>query len=373
MHVLINAANLHVGGGVQVASSFINELSKILSENRTNLKVSILCSRKVYHNLDVDFCYNLFETFEIIDIYGAKPVPSKIKLLFKGYDICFTVFGPLYFTPQVGLHICGFAQPWIAYPNNDVYKKLKLKEFIYTKAKFFLQSLYFRRCDKLVVEQFHVKEALDSLNCQFPEIQVVSNCVSSIYDSPEKWSLIEPISISTKGAITLGFIGRPYTHKNIEILGKVSDILVEKYGTTSNFIFSFSDEEMEYCGFSKRENFYSVGELSSTQCPTFYSMIDALIFPSLLECFSATPIEAMKMETTVIASDLSFVREVCQQSAFYFDPLDADSIAMAINDVVTNSSLVLEKKSLGKKIVDKLPKAKDRALSYMKILNKNLS
>lgn len=37
--ILINASNLHVGGGVQVAASFITELSQILKEQKLMLIV----------------------------------------------------------------------------------------------------------------------------------------------------------------------------------------------------------------------------------------------------------------------------------------------------------------------------------------------
>ena len=46
---LINASNLHVGGGVQVATSFISEL---LDLEDINLKdITIICSSSVVNNL----------------------------------------------------------------------------------------------------------------------------------------------------------------------------------------------------------------------------------------------------------------------------------------------------------------------------------
>jgi glycosyltransferase involved in cell wall biosynthesis len=116
------------------------------------------------------------------------------------------------------------------------------------------------------------------------------------------------------------------------------------------------------------DNFKTVGSLSVNQCPSFYKKIDALIFPSLLECFSVSPIEAMKMNCLVIASDLPFVRDICKSSARYFDPLDNESIALAIYESINNDK---ENKRLIKnafKIVEQLPNSQDRADSYLKIL-----
>ena len=55
-----------------------------------------------------------------------------------------------------------------------------------------------------------------------------------------------------------------------------------------------------------------------------------VIFPSLLECFSATPIEAMIMKKPVFASDRLFVRQSCDGFVNYFDPNSPESIAKSI-------------------------------------------
>lgn len=371
MNILINVANLHVGGGVQVACSFIYEVSKILKYQMTTDSVSIFCSEKIYQNLPSDFDKLVFTQFEIINIYGASQPNSKVKEKFSGFDVCFTVFGPLYFKPKVKKHICGFAQSWIAYPDNVAYQKLPFKEWLNNKIKFKIQSFFFRRYDQLVVEQKHVKDALGKLGYDSNDISVVSNCVSSIYDKKDQWHPLDFDSSQFTNNVVLGFIGRPYTHKNIMILEQVNDILVSKFKMHCDFIFTFTKSEMQQCGFADKNNFFSVGEISAPQCPVFYGLLDALVFPSLLECFSASPIEAMKMNKTVIASDYPFVREVCGDAAFYFNPLSADDIATAIFNAFSNTELRNNKKQLGRQLVSELPTAKDRALSYLSIIKDN--
>ena len=51
-----------------------------------------------------------------------------------------------------------------------------------------------------------------------------------------------------------------------------------------------------------------------------------MILPTLLESFSATYIEAMFHGKTILTSDLDFARDVCGEAAFYFDPLNPQSI-----------------------------------------------
>lgn len=366
--IVINVANLHAGGGVQVASSFLFELSKLVRDTREQLEITVMCSQKVYNNLPSDFYENVFNHFEILNIHGLSLLSRKVKEKFSGFDVCFTVFGPIYFKPDVKFHICGFAQPWIAYPDNYAYSQLSLKEYLKNKLKFTIQSQLFKRYDHLVVEQQHVSDALCKLGYTQKNISVVSNCVSSIYEDTNRWVPLEADDNFFNEKITLGFIGRAYPHKNVSVLSKVNEILISKYKMKCNFIFTFTESEMNSCGFSNHSNFHTVGEISATQCPSFYQMLDALVFPSLLECFSASPIEAMKMKTTVIASDYPFVKEVCGEAAFYFDPLSADKIATSIYNAFSNNELRENKKLLGLELVSSLPTASDRASAYLDII-----
>ncbi|MEF1308606.1 glycosyltransferase family 4 protein [Vibrio mytili] len=365
MSFLVNASNLHVGGGVQVAVSFISELYF-----QKQFNFSIVCSTIVRENLPQDLDTDKFVSFKVIDVFGLSKLDRTKKEYFEGFDVCFTIFGPFYPRIDAKYHICGFAQPWIAYPNNDVYSKLSFFELLKNKLRFSVQNILFKSYDRLVVEGEHVKASLISRGYNDSDISVVSNCVSTIYDDESKWADIDFDYSQLEYDFTLGFIGRPYPHKNIEILHKVNEILKIDFGLKINFLFTFSGSEMKKLGFDKLKNFHTVGVINTNQCPNFYKSIDALIFPSLLECFSASPIEALKTSTTVIASNYPFVRDVCKDAAFYFDPLNPNDIAKVINEVCIENNVRESKKLLGKKIVDVLPTAEDRAASYADIIFK---
>ncbi len=364
--VIINATNLHVGGGVQVATSFIYSLYKMNCKD-----ITIACSTTVLSNLPKDFEQSLFKDFIVLDVHGFSGFfNKKIERIFSGYDVCFTIFGPFYARVRSQKHICGFAQAWIAYPNNGVYSRLSAADSLKNKLKFSIQNIFFKYYDKLVVEQEHVKNALINRGYNGSSISVVSNCVSTIYDEKSQWAQMDFNYSELKYDITLGFIGRPYVHKNIEILEEVNRILINHFGFNVNFLFTFSELEMRALGFDKVDNFHTVGAINVNQCPNFYKSIDALVFPSLLECFSVSPIEALKTNTTVIASNYLFVREVCKDAAFYFDATDSQDIAKVINNAFLNQDMRNEKKLMGTKIVEELPTAKDRATSYLDIIYK---
>ena len=356
--ILINASNLHTGGGVQVAVSFIYELCRLKKDS-----YSIICSTVVYENLkNLNLDDYFLKKIIVIDIFGFKK-NKFFNTSVKYHHTCFTIFGPFYHNIQCKVHICGFAQPWIAYPNNDAYKLLSLPKKIITKLKYKIQKLYFKKYDLLIVEQQHVKNALINIGFDKSIIRVVPNTISSLYENQSLWKKIKLPNFTESHPI-LGFIGRPYLHKNIKILKDVNIYLQIKYNLTCNFLFTFTKNEMDNLKFTNIPNFYSIGSIQVSECPSFYECIDFLIFPSLLECFSASPLEAKKMGTTIIASNYSFIREVCEDNAFYFDAMSYTSIGDKIFEVISNFKVNNNKHHSKPNAYT----AEDRAKAYINII-----
>jgi len=171
-----------------------------------------------------------------------------------------------------------------------------------------------------------------------------------------------------KASYRLGFLGRNYPHKNLKILIDVERILKFKYGFDCEFLLSLNKVEMSDLGVSKNNKFISTGPLNSTQCPAFYQSIDAVIFPSLLECFSATPLEGMIMGKPVFGSDRPFLRDSCGDNIYYIDPLCANDIAKKIVDAFSNPESMALKVIEAKAFVSSLPTASDRACKYVSII-----
>ncbi|MBE3663193.1 hypothetical protein BOO91_19915 [Vibrio navarrensis] len=364
MKVLINASNLHAGGGVQVASSFINQLPCV---ERKEMQLSLVCSSAVLRNITKE-SIDLFSRVDEVNVSGFSRLSRKDKSLFSGYDVCFSIFGPVYFNVPVKKHICGFAQPWIAYSKNDVYPKLSLYSHILTKTKYLVQKLFFKGYDELIVEHNSVRKAL--INNGFKnKITVVNNSYSSVFDSPHLWLDVPDVKSMLGRRFVLGFIGRPYLHKNILILKEVNRILRSKYNMHVDFLFTLTNKEMVQCGFETIDNFHTVGEIDVVQCPDFYRKIDALIFPTLLECFSVSPLEAMKMQVPVIASNRSFIREIYDEACLYIDPLNANDIAEKIVLLISNKLLIKDLVEKGNRHLVKSPSALDRTLNYLSIIN----
>ena len=74
----------------------------------------------------------------------------------------------------------------------------------------------------------------------------------------------------------------------------------------------------------------SLGELSINQCPDFYNNMDMIFFPSNLESFSATPLEALYMKKSIICSNLPFNTNIIGKFGIYFEPNNPVSAAEKI-------------------------------------------
>src|SRR5690606_28113881 len=120
-----------------------------------------------------------------------------------------------------------------------------------------------------------------------------------------------------KDVIRLGYLSRAYMHKNLQIILPVAKALDDM--TNTRFEFFVTLNESEWNGFSKeyRDVVKNIGPLSVAQCPSFYNLMDGVVFFSLLECFSATPLEALVMRKPLFASNKDFVRDVCADHATY--------------------------------------------------------
>jgi glycosyltransferase involved in cell wall biosynthesis len=367
MNRIINATNLHQGGGVQSGVSVISEAALDRDKARN---LSTYASSEVDANLiELEFDSSVFGQYVVADVRGMGRLPRKLSSGTERTTV-FTIFGPLYRWSTPFRSIVGFAQPWIIYPNNECYERLPFVQRLKTRLKFWIQAQFFKRADVLVVELEHVKEGLvRELGYPAERIHVVHNCLSSLYTQPELWQDVQ-VSPATN-ELALGFLGRNYMHKNTEIFPEIVATLKRDHGIAARFYVTFTDEEWRACSEEFRKASVNVGPLTVAQCPNFYRSMDAVVFPSLLECFSATPLEAMAMERPLFASDRPFNRDICQNHAHYFDPLSPAAAAAEIAKVFGGEGPNSEALRLARDHAFGFSSAAERARKYLDLLELN--
>lgn len=363
---LIYAANLHVGGGVQVAVSFVDEISRSLGGAGSYI---VIVSGAVHRNLTQIGCQTqLFDKYLVEDHFGHSFFRGRIERRFPDVDVIFVVFGPFYQWFCSVPVVVGFAQPWIINPKNELYDAMPIISAFRLRVKFFVQKLFFLRAALLVVELPHVRAALRrQWLFKNRAIEVVGNCISRVYLLPQLWSDCE-VNVCPD-SFNIGFVGRNYPHKNVAILPAIKEVLRNRYRKHISFYVTFTDEEWLGVDDIFRRSVVNVGALSVSQCPSFYNKMDAVIFPSLLECFSATPIEAMVMKKILFASDRDFNRDVCGDNAHYFDPLSIDSAAEVISNAIDDRLGCQSKVDAGYLRVMNMTTADVRAQDYISCID----
>lgn len=364
--IAINASNLHVGGGVQVASSFISDIlssEEIYKKYLHTNDLTIFISDKVMDSID----QKLFQKATSIKIvrknsYGLKSIISN-TIIFNSFDKVFTVFGPLYLVFKNFYHICGFAQPWIAFSKSEFVLSQKKPSNFFTFFKIRVQEIFFFKfSNELVVETSAVKENL-SENYSSKKINVVPNCLNSNFiDINMDRSFIK----DNNRTIDICYVSRGYPHKNHNFIFKLAKVIKQKSSSKIfNFHITLSKEEIAFLNPINNINVINHGELNIKELASFYKKMDASIFPSKLECFSAFPIESMYFLNHLFVANEPFNNYLPEECVNFIDTENIDETA---NKILFHDYNDHSKLSKSKEFVDSLPSSIDRAKNYLSIL-----
>lgn len=372
--ICVNAANLHFGGGIQVATSFLRELID-LKHLVEHLNISIFVSSKVVESLGKDFI-NLRGNYDVqeVNIYGLQAIRPSVRRLFLKFDVVFTIFGPDYLLGIKAKRIVGFAQPRIIYDKNLSDARYNRLQRIRVRLKFLIQKFFFKNADAYVVELEHVKdEMLKKGIGNNANIHIAYNTVSQVYIDNKvdiNGGDIKDISRPFR----LGVISRNYPHKNLSIFPEVKDVLERGFGKTVEFYVTFEEDEFRSESLLFQESVINLGYKTVNECLNTYLLFDAVFFPTLLECFSATPLEAMAVGRALFASDMPFNRDICGEHAYYFDPLDPEDAARVISNYIDNKwgRDSLERIAAQEHALS-FSNPRDRALKYIEVINNVLS
>lgn len=367
MKLIINLSNNLVGGGLQVALSFLSEC-RHFDQNEYHVILSPNVARQVDRSL---FGGNFFFTdIPSVPFWKLERILPSIEKKISP-DVVFTVFGPSYWRPKTK-HLEGFAIGHYIYPESPFWRKLstlkRIKSFLYKQIK----SYYFKKdADYYVVETDDVNKRLRIL-LNTDKVYTVSNTCSAHYHNPNCY--ISHLPPRMPQEFRLLTISSYYPHKNLEIIPKILDVLKDFSGEKHiSFVLTLRAEDYQrVIPPQYRESVYNIGPVLVNEGPSLYQETDAMFLPTLLECFSVSYPEAMAMKRPIITSDLDFAHSICENAALYFNPLNpvdaAEKIIKLAEDVLLQKQLT-EK---GEKRLTAFPSAKKRAECYLELCKKVL-
>ena len=369
MKLVINASNLYVGGGVQVALSFINELLSL----RRNDQYHIFLSGPINSEIDKRLFTSNFHFYLIrkspASLRYRKAIVSELKELEKEInpDIVFSVFGPSYWKPK-SLHLMGLANGWLYNPDSIAFRKLSLIKYLKARLSTYYSSYFIKKdAQYYVVETKDAKKKIvNHMHINETRLFVVGNTHSAVFNNPEKFSRNDvswlDLPAKSSGLLRLVTISHNYSHKNLYIIKKVLPLL-SNYNIEFVVTIDSNSFNKHFAGFNGRV--INLGKVGHDQCPSIYKQCDALFFPSLLETFSASYPEAMKMGLPILTSDLTFAHDICDNAAIYFNPLDPRDIADKIKILIQDKSKYSDLVERGKTRLESFETSRSRAVKYL--------
>lgn len=374
MKILINTSNLYVGGGLQVALSFINELKELNIDHEYHIFLSGAIDKQIdQKSFPANFFFYLIEKSPA-SLKTRKQIVAKLDTLEEQIkpDIVFSVFGPSYWKPKAK-HIMGFAVPWVLQKDSVAYDELSFLKRIKMSMWVKYVAYYAKRdASHYIIETEDGKDRLSKvLGINKENISVVGNSYSAIFNDPQYLSKDNPnymqLPVKEEDEFRLLLISHNHPHKNLKIINQVIPLL-ENYNI--KFVLTVDKESNSSLFPNRPKQVLNLGTVNQKACPSLYKQCDAMFLPTLLEVFSAAYPEAMKMEKPILTSNYSFATDVCQDAALYFDPLDPKDIAEKIKKLVDDEALKSELVEKGKERVEEFETARSRAEKYIAICEK---
>jgi glycosyltransferase involved in cell wall biosynthesis len=154
-------------------------------------------------------------------------------------------------------------------------------------------------------------------------------------------SEVVPYSHSFKKYIM--YVGQQSDYKNIKRLGDAHQKLLQKYPDLGlilvgrlNASATINKNYFEGKGY---KNILFTDFIPNPQRDWLLKNAAAYVFPSLLEGFGLPGLEAMGYGAPVVSSNATCLPEVYDDAAHYFDPLNTDDMARAIDEVLSDENL----------------------------------
>ncbi len=337
MNILINASNLKAGGGLQVADSICCDLHRFAEHRFVVVLSSYMKATRQrlegvgnvrVHEYDVR---NDFKTL----VLGRDAFLDDL-VVSEYIDAVLTVFGPSRWSPKCA-HLQGFARSHLVLADSPYFTRMTKGELAKSKLQNKLLGYFFRKSAKYFwTENPYISEKLEVL-FKGSKVFTVTNYYNQVYDHPDTW---KENKLPGFDGTTLLTITAAYPHKNLPICIEIADILERKHPDFKfRFVFTIDKAQFPEIPAHLEEHFVFTGKVDITECPSLYRQADIMFQPTLLECFTATYPEAMKMRRPIITTGIEFAKGLCGDAAVYYSPLSAEDAAQQIYEVATNCNL----------------------------------
>ncbi|WP_101960932.1 glycosyltransferase family 1 protein [Vibrio harveyi] len=331
MKILINASNIRFGGALQVAISLISSLIKNDRGHEFCFIVSCNIKEQLFFN-ESDNVFSIdLKASSLLSLIKSRHQLDAITFDFDP-DLVFTIFGPAYWRPRRVKHLVGFANAWIVTPDSVAFKKMGILRRNLTRIKYwFLGLLLYNKNDFYVTETKVIKELFcKRFKAEPNRVDVVSNGLPYFFNNAELNNVEKRFDFDGFKFLT---VSHNYVHKNLDIIPKVGKEL-DLMNLSFKFVVTFDDDTYESMPEDFKSYTINAGVVKNKDCKSLYMSCQALFLPTLIECFTVSYLEAMETRKPIATSNLPFAHDICGDSAYYFDPLNIQSVALVCADII---------------------------------------
>lgn len=351
VRLMIDASIVSKGGGVQVALSLIENIAIDPSfevicvvNPEIDKQLSILAKESIKH----------YYVESIEPIYKKISQGKRIAEIEKRHKpkLVFVVFGPAYWKPKAKT-LQGFALGKMLYE-----KELNIS--IYEKILNFIKKKIFQRSQSyLLVETELVKKKLAAtFNYSLDKIYVIGNSYSPNFKKNILDNETEIFPIKDKFRILVP--GSYYQHKNLErIILALSEVKKDpSFSQNLEIVFTIPKESIEWNNLlvlaennTVKGLISTAGFIENSKFAELYLKSHAIICASLVESSTAVFPETFLAKRPLLVSDRPFAKELCEDAALYFNPLDEKDIAHSILKIVSDVNLQKKLIDNGEKVL----------------------
>lgn len=205
----------------------------------------------------------------------------------------------------------------------------RIKQFVYA----YVVKHVARKSSQLITPSAFVKDDIaDYAGISPDKITVTYEAAESISDTAK------PVS-SLQNTKFIMYVGRPTPHKNLERLIGAFQLLRAQHPNLYLVLAGKKDANYRVIEQQSHDNVVFTDFVSEGELRWLYENCLAYVFPSLSEGFGLPGLEAMAHGAPVISSNATCLPEIYGSAAHYFDPLDIQAMADAINEVLTDKGL----------------------------------
>jgi glycosyltransferase involved in cell wall biosynthesis len=185
----------------------------------------------------------------------------------------------------------------------------------------------------ITVSQFSKERIVQLSSIEAERIQVISNGVDRRFQPKDRKTVKEAITHLGLTEPYILFVGSLEPRKNLKMLldtwqlGNFDGATLAVAGTTGRIFQKFQTDAIP-------KGVRLLGRVEDDLLPILYSGAAGFVYGSIYEGFGLPPLEALACGCPVAVSDIPPHREVCGQTALYFNPFDRQDLLSKLEDLL---------------------------------------